>query len=225
MSRPAWTPAELRAIVEETHRGERLTGAHIVPNDGIADCLDAGVDMLIHCSMYDADRSYHYRPDLADRIVSGGVWVNPTMQDIRAWIWHYRDVAAANGGLTEAEQTECDAISRMYDDKLDAVRRLHAAGARLMAGSDSPWGRSGPGRGWLEIDALTDGGLSASEALVAGTSGSAEAIGVGDVAGRLEVGRQADIVVVRGDPLADLRALGSPVEVWQAGKRVERVAA
>ena len=43
-----------------------------------------------------------------------------------------------------------------------------------------------------------------------GTSASAEAIGVGEVAGRLAEGRQADILVVPGDPIADLGALGRP---------------
>ena len=91
-----------------------------------------------------------------------------------------------------------------------------------MAGSDSPWGRSGPGKGWLEIDALTDAGLSASEALVAGTSGSAEAIGVGGIAGRLAEGRDADILVVRGRPArgpADAGATGGGLAGRQAGRR------
>ena len=60
------------------------------------------------------------------------------------------------------------------------MRRLQAAGVRLIAGSDSAWGRSRAGGGWLEIDALTDAGLSPAEAIVAGTTGSAAAIGVAD---------------------------------------------
>ena len=57
---------------------------------------------------------------------------------------------------------------------------------------------------------------------MAGTSGSAEAIGVGDVAGRLEEGRQADVVVVEGNPLKDLTALQHIRDVWQAGRVVAR---
>ncbi len=102
---------------------------------------------------------------------------------------------------------------------VDAVRRLHAAGVRLMAGSDSAWGRSRAGGGWLEIDALTDAGLSPAEAIVAGTADSAAAIGVADVAGRLEPGRPADVLVVAGDPLADLAVLGDPLDVFLAGRR------
>ena len=91
-----------------------------------------------------------------------------------------------------------------------------------MAGSDSAWGRYPAGRGWLEMDALTDAGLSNGEAIVAGTSASAEAIGVGDVAGCLAPGRPADILVVVGDPLEELGVLGDPIAVFQAGRRLVR---
>ena len=219
--RPAFTPAELAAIVDETHRFGMLTAAHSVPNQAISDCLDAGVDMIIHANMSDEQGVYTYRPDLTERIVAQGAWINPTMHDIRAWIGHYAAVREANGDRLSAEdQAGEDHIKRFYDDKVDAVRRFHQAGAKLMAGSDSPWGQFRPGRGWLEIDAFTDAGLSNAEAIVTGTSGSAEAIGAGEIAGRLAAGRQADILVVPGDPLSDLSALGRPLAVYQAGRAV-----
>jgi imidazolonepropionase-like amidohydrolase len=220
MYRPAFTPPELAAIVDEAHRFGRLTGAHSVPHEAISDCLDAGVDMIIHCSMTDVTGRYAYRADLAERIVAQGAWVNPTMHDIRAWLFHYRDLAARGEPLSAEDVAQRDELTRLYDDKLDTVRRLHELGARLMAGSDSPWGRFRPGRGWLEIDAFTEAGLSPSEAVVTGTSGSAEAIGVGDLAGRLAEGRQADVLVVPGDVLGDLSALGRPIAVYQAGQPV-----
>lgn len=219
---PAYTPDELRAIVDEAHRHERLTAAHAVPSAAIEDCLDAGLDMIIHCSMTEATGAYAYRPDLADRMAETGVWVNPTMHDIRAWLWYYRDEEAAGRRLDAAELASWDELRRLYDDKLDAVRRLHAAGVRLIAGSDSAWGRSRAGGGWLEIDALTDAGVSTAEAIAAGTTDSAAAIGVGDIAGSLAPGRPADVLVVGGDPIADLRVLGDPLDVFQAGQRIIR---
>jgi len=222
--RPAFTPAELAAIIDEAHRGERLTGAHAVPNEAISDVLDAGVDMVIHCSMFDETGTYAYRPDLTERIVRQGAWVNPTMHDIRAWIHYFRDVRATGGTLTADELATEVSTQRFWDAKLDTVSRLRAAGARIMAGSDSPWGRSLPGRGWLEIDALTEAGFSPMEAIVAGTSAAADSIGAGEVAGRLLPGRPADLLVVPGDPLAGLAVLGTPRDVWLGGARVAREA-
>ncbi len=221
---PAFTPPELEAIVDEAHRHQRLTAAHAVPNAAIAAVLDAGIDMVIHGTMAEADGTYRYRPDLADRMAAARVWVNPTMHDLRAWLWRYRDDRDAGRPPSAGEERTHAEFQQMYDEKLDTVRRLHEAGVRLIAGSDSAWGHFRAGNGWLEIHALTDAGLSTTEALVAGTSGSAAAIGVADVAGRLAAGRPADILVVPGDPIADLDALGAPLDVFQAGRRIRRVA-
>ena len=220
--RPAFTPEELGAMVDEAHRADRLTAAHSVPNAAIEACLDAGVDMIIHATMSDSDGTYHYRPDLADRIASAGAWVNPTMHDLRGWIRHFEDERVAGRPISPADAALDAELRQTYDEKVDCVRRLHQAGVRLMAGSDSAWGRFPAGHGWLEMDALTDAGLSRSEAIVAGTSASAESIGVGEIAGRLAVGRSADVLVVPGDPLGDLGVLGRPLAVYQAGRRLNR---
>ncbi len=221
---PAFTPDELEALVNEAHRHEKLTAAHAVPNSAIEDVLDAEIDMVIHCTMAEVDGTYRWRQDLADRMAASGTWVNPTMHDLRAWLWRYRDDLAAGLTPTPEDVATNTELSRMYDEKLDAVRRLHEAGVRLMSGSDSAWGYYRAGNGWLEIHALTDAGLSTTEALVAGTSGSAEAIGVGGIAGRLAAGRQADILVVPGDPIGELDVLGRPLDVFQAGRRVRQLA-
>jgi imidazolonepropionase-like amidohydrolase len=65
-------------------------------------------------------------------------------------------------------------------------------------------------------------GLTNSAAIVAGTSAAAESIGVSDVAGRLDTGRQADVLVVKGNPERNLKALLNVLDVYQAGHRVER---
>jgi imidazolonepropionase-like amidohydrolase len=69
---------------------------------------------------------------------------------------------------------------------------------------------------------LAQAGLSYGDAIVAATTGAAESIGVGAVAGRLEPGRQADVLVVRGDPTREITALWQVLDVWQAGQRVQR---
>jgi imidazolonepropionase-like amidohydrolase len=222
---PAFTPPELEALIDEAHRHELLTAAHAVPNSAIEAVLDAGIDMVIHCSMAEADGTYRWRPDLADRMAGSGVWVNPTMHDLRAWLWRYRDDLAAGLTPTPEDVATHTELSRLYDEKLDTVRRLHDAGVRLMAGSDSAWGYYRAGNGWLEMHALTDAGLSTTEALVAGTSGAAEAIAVGETVGRLAAGRDADILVVPGDPVADFDVLGRPLDVFLGGRRVRRLAA
>ena len=69
---------------------------------------------------------------------------------------------------------------------------------------------------------MAQAGLSNGDAIVSGTAAAAESIGVGDVAGRLAPGREADVLVVRGDPTRDLAALHQVLDIYQGGRRVER---
>jgi imidazolonepropionase-like amidohydrolase len=70
---------------------------------------------------------------------------------------------------------------------------------------------------WREIVLLHEHGTSPMAAVRAATSSAARLLGVDDRVGTIEVGKQADLVVVEGDPLTDLRRLAGPVMVIQAG--------
>jgi imidazolonepropionase-like amidohydrolase len=64
--------------------------------------------------------------------------------------------------------------------------------------------------------------MSNGDAIISGTAAAAESIGLADVAGRLAPDREADVLVVAGDPMRDLAALRQVLDVYQAGHRVER---
>jgi imidazolonepropionase-like amidohydrolase len=73
-----------------------------------------------------------------------------------------------------------------------------------------------------EMIALTEAGLTNTEALVTGLSHAAESIAVGDRAGTLAAGRPGDVLVVGGNPTSDLNALWDIKDVYKSGLRVER---
>jgi imidazolonepropionase-like amidohydrolase len=221
-NRASYTVPELAAITDEAHRHGKLTAAHCTSAQGVENSLDAGVDMIIHCIFNEPDGSYRFRPDLVERLVAAKAWVNPTLYVMRAGIERQRAVREREGRLTPELAAQLDRQKLALDVRLDAVRRMTEAGARMTAGSDSPWGWYAPGEFVHEIQMLAAAGLSYRDAIVAGTTGSAEAIGVGAVAGRLAAGRAGDVLVVRGDPTKDLGALWDVLDVWQAGRRVER---
>ena len=76
---------------------------------------------------------------------------------------------------------------------------------------------------WREIWNLHDHGLSAMDAIKAGTSGGARLLGLEAEAGALEVGRQADLILASGNPLHDLKRLEHLDLVMQAGQIVHSV--
>jgi imidazolonepropionase-like amidohydrolase len=221
-NRASYTVAELAAMTDEARRHGKLTAAHCTSAQSIQNCLDAGVDMIIHCIFTEPDGTYHFRPDLVERLVAAKAWVNPTLYVMKAGIERQREARAREGRLTPELERQFEAAQRALDVRVDAVRQMSEAGVLMTAGSDSPWGWYAPGEFVHEIHMLAQAGLSYSEAIVAGTAGAADSIGVGAVAGRLLPGRAADVLVVRGDPTRDITALWNILDVYQSGHRVAR---
>ena len=223
--RPSFTTDELRTIVEEAHNRGRLVAAHTTASAGVERVLDAGIDMVIHCQFMNPDGSYRYRDDLVDRIARDGRWVNPTLHTQQTEIDGLEGKRERDGRLS-ADDEALQATNRStMETLLDGAGRMFRQGVRMTAGSDTAWrwGRAGGLAG--EVYQLGQAGLPNGEAIVAGTSGAAESIGVADSAGLLAEGRQADVVAVQGNPLDDLRAMAAIRDVWLAGRRVERTEA
>jgi imidazolonepropionase-like amidohydrolase len=221
-NRASYTVPELAAMTDEAHRHGKLTAAHCTSAQGVQNSLDAGVDMIIHCIFNEPDGTYRYRPDLVERLAAAKAWVNPTLYVQRAGIERLREVREREGRLTAELSAQLDLQRRALDTRVEAVGRMASAGVRMTAGSDSPWGWYAPGEFVHEIDMLAQAGLAYEDAIVAATTGAAESIGAGAVAGRLAAGRQADVLVVRGDPTREITALWQVLDVWQAGQRIQR---
>ncbi len=105
---------------------------------------------------------------------------------------------------------------------MENVRRLRAAGVRLVAGTDAPNPGTGAGISMHgELRLLSRGGLGSAEALAAATSVAADAFGVAD-RGRIAEGHLADLVLVRGDLEEDVSRSHDIVAIWKDGYLVER---
>lgn len=86
-----------------------------------------------------------------------------------------------------------------------AVRRLHAAGARFLAGTDAPCEGGLPGFSLHEeLELLVGAGLTPLEALQAATLNAAAAAGMGDALGAVEAGKRADLVLLEANPIEDI---------------------
>ena len=207
--RPSFRTEELAAIVDEAHRRGKLTGAHTTATAGIVNVLDAGVDMIIHCVFWEPDGSYRYRPELIERAVADGRWINPTLfGGAYTEIIGIEGRRAAQGFLSDEDEADLAAAHASVDTLMDGVRRMISQGAKITAGSDTAWRWGKAGGLAQEVAMLGEAGLTNAQAIVSGTSGAAESIGLGDEVGRLAAGRQADVVVVAGNPLD--RSRGPP---------------
>src|SRR5439155_20089098 len=98
----------------------------------------------------------------------------------------------------------------------EGVRAAYKAGVRIATGTDAGASFTRHDRSAVELQLLAECGLSTMEALSAATSGAAAVVGL-EKAGHIGAGCWADLVFVDGDPLKDLRVLGSPKSVYVRG--------
>jgi imidazolonepropionase-like amidohydrolase len=98
---------------------------------------------------------------------------------------------------------------RQREEAYTTLLAAREAGVTLAMGHDS----GPPGENAIELVRMVDGGLTVLEGIAAATHGSARALGLSDV-GTVVSGAVADLLVVDGDPLADVRVLCDRERLW-----------
>ena len=219
--RLSFTVEELTSVCDEAHKFGKVVCAHCVSSQGITNALDAGVDTIFHARFNEPDGSVRFQSEIAERIAEQGVFVNPTLHVKRARIWSL-DEKMRSGLLGNEHQAAYDDLRREYDANLVSFEGLRKAGVTLVSGSDSAWGDYDMGGFQHEIQATVEAGVPPLEAVASATGDSAKSCRIDGEVGTLETGKQADILVVDGDPSRDINALWNVADVFQAGARVDR---
>ena len=218
---PSFTVEELKAICEEAHKFGVHTVAHCASSQGILNSLDAGVDTVVHGYHREPDGAFKYRPEIIERLVGQGVFVNPTLRQPVHTVTTLEEKLEAHG-LTDQEQRELDEVRIGQEEKLEFAARMRSDGVKLVCGSDSAWAYYEMGDFQSEIDEHVKVGMSPLEAIVSATGESARSCWIDGEVGTLEAGKQADVLVVDADPSQDIAALRNVVDVFQGGELVDR---
>lgn len=185
----------LRAIMQEAHAHGRPAVAHWGTPQDLTELLDAGIDGLDHLEPRGVGAGWN--PVLLRRMVAQRVTLAPTL-------------AVTEPKLDATEHAKLRQRAKEFAD----------AGGRVVAGSDAPMNGVGFGDGLIrELELLVAAGLTPRQALLAATSTPAELLRTQE-AGTLAPGRPADLLVVRGDPLADLAAVRQVELVVRGGTPV-----
>ena len=217
--RASYTLEEMTALVDEAHLRGRLVGSHAHAVQAINNCLDSGVDMIVHCSFHQPDGTIRFEPALGERIAASGVWINPTLFVTRSRILRL-EAKKERQGISPEEQKNLDYERYRTQNRLEVCRQLVAGGARMIGGSDCGFGAYPFGQFHKELGTMMEMDISANDALLAGTRNAAEALDRLDQVGTVEPGKLADLLVVDGDPTSDINDLTHVVAVFKGGDRV-----
>ena len=208
-----YTVEELRAAVAEAGRFEKLCAAHCHSTSSIRNALDAGVQGIEHATFLGETGWPEFVPEIGERMVKQGAYVNPTLSA------GYRVIPILER-KPEGARTHGDRVLIAMDARMENVRRMLELGVKIVAGTDAGAPLTTVDDYALTLELLVEAGMSASDALVAGTGRAAQALGMGDLIGTVEPGKEADLVVVTGDPLSDVSAVRNVRMVMKAGEVV-----
>jgi imidazolonepropionase-like amidohydrolase len=189
---PAFDRDEMRALVDESHALGRKVMCHALGGPGLRLALEAGVDSIEHGCYLDED------PELIAMMAEHGTFFVPTLT-----VYEYHSESKAPHVRERARA--------LREHHLASIQRALAAGVRVVAGTDA--GGHGHPPNAAELPHLVAAGLTPMQALRAATGWAAECLGLEREIGTLEKAKRADLVVVAGDPLADVRILQSPERI------------
>ncbi|NWK95874.1 Xaa-Pro dipeptidase [Sphingobium lactosutens] len=198
--------AELISIVETAHRLGRKVAAHAHGTDGVNAALRAGVDSVEHGTYLDAESIRLFK--------AKGSYLVPTLL-AGDTVTRQAETAAWMPATVRAKARIVGPLM------IDAVRRARAAGVNMAFGTDS--GVSAHGDNAREFALMVQAGLPPIDAIRAATVWAAAHVGLDRDIGSIIPGKAADIVAVKGDPLADIRALESIAFVMKGGDVVRAV--
>jgi imidazolonepropionase-like amidohydrolase len=192
---PTFTLDELRAIVDEAHRERRKVASHAMALYGVHNSVEAGVDSIEHGN-YIADA------DLKT-MVAHGIFYVPTI-----FVGEYVAQGRAAAGAP--------VWVKMIQIHEDTFHRALKAGVKIAFGTDAggfDW-KINPAK---EFSSMVKFGMTPAQAIRSATATAAELLGVQDSIGTIEPGKQADIVAVPGDPLADVTTMEKVDFVMKGG--------
>jgi imidazolonepropionase-like amidohydrolase len=193
---------EVRAIVETAHLYGKRVAVHAHGADGINLALRAGADSIEHGTLIDDESLRLFRQTNAYYV--------PTLSTVNGYLERLRVNPNAYTGEVRAK------IEWRISITGQALRRAVPAGVRIAFGTDA--GVSLHGRNAEEFLLMVQHGMTPMSAIQAATVNAADLLGLAAEAGTIEPGKAADIVAVRGDPLADVGLLRNMNFVMARGR-------
>ncbi len=196
-----WSFDELKLVADAAHELGTPVVGHCRGATSIRDAARAGFDLILHAT--------HMNDEALETVIAAGVPIVPTFT-FQANLADYGEQVGASPSLQALFKQEISHSAVM-------LKRAFDGGVPLLCGSESGFSITPYGEWhYRELEVMVkDIGLTTLEAIKAATSDNALALRMEGETGAIEAGRLADIIVVDGDPVADVTILGEVERVKQ----------
>jgi imidazolonepropionase-like amidohydrolase len=195
---PQLTPAEMAALVDESHRLRKKVAVHCHGDQAAREAIEAGVDSIEHGSFM--------KPETLTIMKRKGTFLTPTLMATE-WIMGKID------NYPPALQAKAKAAAAA---RSDMFRNAVKMGVKISFGTDAavfPHGQNAK-----EFKLMVDLGMTAIDALKSAIANDADLLGIAQKVGTLEKGKLADIVAMPGDPTSDITATEHVSFVMKEGR-------
>ena len=192
----SFTDEEVNAVVDEAHRRKLKVACHARSAAAVKQAVRAGADFIGHANYLD-DEAVDLLAAHKDR-----VFVGPAIA------WEIQYLAECESLGLSKEIVRAQGYEAEIDATITSVAKLRNAGVRLVVGGDYGISIAPHGTYAKDLEHFVDVlGLTPAEALLCATKNGGEAMDASGALGTLQAGSYADLVIVDGDPLADVRIL------------------
>lgn len=202
---PQFTDAELKAVVETARDYGFAVAVHAHGKEGMLRAVRAGVDSIEHGSFLD--------DEVVAAMKQHGTWLVPTLSAGR----FASEKAQQPGYFPEIVRLKAISVGIMVQQ---AAAKAWKGGVKIAFGTDSGVGPHGSNA--KEFGYMVEAGMPPMAALQAATVNAAKLLRQDGQLGAITPGRLADIVAVKGDPLADIHLMEKVDFVMKAGRVVPR---
>jgi imidazolonepropionase-like amidohydrolase len=205
-----WSLDELKVVCDTAHELNTKVVGHCRNSLSTKEAALAGVDMIYHASYLD--------DDALDAVISSGAALCPTFT-LLGNLADYGEKVGSAPELLEVFRAELQVTA-------DMVAKAHAAGVKVLTGSETGFAVTPVGE-WhaRELEMFVQYvGMSELDAITCATRNGAFAMRMEGEVGTLQEGWLADLLVIDGDPLADIRILqrkDAISEVISRGRRID----
>ena len=235
------TPDIYQAVIDQAHkRGLRVT-AHLFYLSDARGLLNAGVDQLAH-SVRDQEvdaaliaelkrRNIAVIPTLARELSVFVYESTPAFFNDPFFLWGQRVYGQQVEQLKDPARQEktrnnpdAQAIKKALEQASRNLKVLSDAGVPIAMGTDTGANLMGRWQGYfehVELELMVMAGLTPMQALVSATGGAARAMKLDGHLGTLQPGKSADLLVLNGNPLTDIRNTRRIDSVWVGGRRLD----
>ncbi len=201
------TMEEMEAVTSEARAFRLPTLAHAHGTQAIKNCIEAGIDTIEHCSL-PSEESLRLMAEKE-------IFMIPTFAA--------SEMILRNGKNMDFSQDTIRKSETIKEDKKRLFKLALEMGVNIAMGTDAGSPLNYHGSNAVELEFMVEYGMEPIDALIAGTYNGARVCRIDDVVGSIEEGKFADLVLVNGNPIKNIKILQATENIDMVMKKGEIV--